>query len=61
MANRFFYEDGQDNLYNEQGEKVYDPMDGILTQISDPNIVLQTITSQQTYLALKPAERGEGC
>lgn len=53
----FLYEDGQDNLYNEQGEKVYDPMEGILTQISDPNIVLQTITSQQTYLALKPAER----
>jgi hypothetical protein len=32
-------------------------MEGILTQISDPNIVLQTITSQQTYLVLKPAER----
>lgn len=28
-----------------------------MTQISDFNIVLQTITSQQTYLTLKPAER----
>lgn len=32
-------------------------MNGILTQISDLNIVLQTIINQQTYLALKPEER----
>lgn len=47
----FFYEDGDDSLYNEQGEKVLDPMEGILTEIINPNIILHTITSQQTYLA----------
>jgi hypothetical protein len=41
-----FYEGGQDNLYNKQSEKVYDPMEGILTQNSDLTFVFQTITSQ---------------
>lgn len=41
----FFYEDGQDNVFNEQGEKVFDPMEGILTQITDPKVVLETIAS----------------
>ncbi|KAI8053650.1 uncharacterized protein B0P05DRAFT_479653, partial [Gilbertella persicaria] len=53
----FLYKDGQDNVFNEQGEKVFDPMEGILTEITDPNIVLETITSQRAYLALKPIER----
>lgn len=57
MTKSFFYEDGQDNVFNEQGEKVFDPMEGILTEITDPNIVLETITSQREYLALKPIER----
>lgn len=28
----FFYEDGQDNIDNEQGENVYDPMEDVITQ-----------------------------
>ena len=32
-------------------------MEGVLTEISDPNIVLETITSQKPYLSLKPAEK----
>ena len=32
-------------------------MEGVLTEISDPNIVLETITSQMSYLSLKPAEK----
>lgn len=50
MTSAFFYEDGQENVYNEQGIKVFDPMEDILTQITDPNIVLETITSQSSYL-----------
>ncbi|KAI9262895.1 hypothetical protein EDC94DRAFT_518704 [Helicostylum pulchrum] len=41
----FYYEDGQDNVFNENGEKVVDPMEGVLTDITDPNIVLATITN----------------
>jgi hypothetical protein len=55
--NIFFYEDGHDNFYNKDGERVFDPMEGMLTEISDPNIVLETITSQKPYLSLKPAEK----
>ena len=32
-------------------------MEGMLTEISDPNVVLETITSQKSYLSLKPAEK----
>ncbi|KAI8095867.1 hypothetical protein BDF21DRAFT_329678, partial [Thamnidium elegans] len=48
----FFYEDGQENIFNEK-EKVYDPMEDILTYIGDPNLVLETITSRQNYLSVK--------
>ncbi|KAI8095754.1 hypothetical protein BDF21DRAFT_329279, partial [Thamnidium elegans] len=48
----FFYEDGQENIFNEK-EKVYNPMEDILTYIDDPNLVLETITSRQTYLSVK--------
>ncbi|KAI8085257.1 hypothetical protein BDF21DRAFT_336529, partial [Thamnidium elegans] len=48
----FFYEDGQENIFNG-GEKVYDPMEDVLTHVDDPNIVLETITSRQTYLSVK--------
>jgi hypothetical protein len=51
--NTFFYEDGQENIFNEEEEKVYDPMEDILTHVDDPNIVLETIISQQTYLSVK--------
>ncbi|KAI7868592.1 hypothetical protein BDF14DRAFT_1724417, partial [Spinellus fusiger] len=47
------------NIYknSEQGEKAYDSMESILTQISDPNINRIKTLSQQTYLTLKPAGR----
>jgi hypothetical protein len=32
-------------------------MDSVLTEISDPNVILETITSQKSYLSLKPAEK----
>ena len=51
MANSFYYQDSQDNVYNEQGKKVFNPMEGILTQITDFNIVLETVTTQKTYLS----------
>lgn len=53
MSHPFFYEDGQDNLYNEIGEKVYDPMEGILIQVDDPNIALERVTTQKIYLERK--------
>ena len=55
--NTFFYEDEHNNVYNKDGERVFDPMERELTEISDPNIVLETITSQMFYLCLKPAEK----
>lgn len=51
MTTRFFYEDGQENVYDEQGIKVFDPMEGVLTQITDPNIVLESITTRKLYLS----------
>ncbi|KAI8076661.1 uncharacterized protein B0P05DRAFT_471648, partial [Gilbertella persicaria] len=55
--NTFYYEDGLENVFNENGEKVVDPMEGILTDIIDPSIILTTITSQQAaYLAAKPED-----
>ena len=57
IKNTFFYEDRHDNAYNKNGERVFDLMQGMLTEISEPNVVLETITSQKTYLGLKPAEK----
>lgn len=36
----FNYKDGRENVFNERGEKFVDPMEGVLTDIIDPNIVL---------------------
>lgn len=36
MTNTFYFEDGMDNLFDEHGERVYDPMEGALTEITDP-------------------------
>ena len=55
--NTFFYEDGHNNIYNKGGERVFDPMEGVLTEISDPNILLEIIASQKPYLSLKLAEK----
>lgn len=43
--NYFFYEDGQKNAYNDLGIKAFDPMEDVLTQITDPNVVLETIAT----------------
>jgi hypothetical protein len=32
-------------------------MEGVFPEISDPSVVLETITSQKSYLSLKPAEK----
>ena len=53
----FFYEDRHNNVYNKNGKRVFDPMESVLTEISDTNVVLETITSQKPYLSLKPAEK----
>ncbi|KAG1039067.1 hypothetical protein G6F43_012583 [Rhizopus delemar] len=45
MSNVFYYEDGQDNLYDEQGMRVYDPMKDVLTEVNDSNIILETLTN----------------
>ncbi|EIE82081.1 hypothetical protein RO3G_06786 [Rhizopus delemar RA 99-880] len=39
----------------EYVERVFDSMEGELTEISDTNVILETITSQKSYLSLKPA------
>jgi hypothetical protein len=46
----FFYKDEQKNVYNEQEIKAFDLMEDILTQITAPNIILETIISQSSYL-----------
>ena len=50
MLNAFYFEYGQENDYNDRGQKSFDPMEDILTQIKDSNIVLETVTSRQAYL-----------
>jgi hypothetical protein len=32
-------------------------MEGVLTEISDPNVVFEAITSQKSYLSLKPTKK----
>lgn len=36
MTNTFFYDDGQENVYNRQRMKVFDLMEDILTLVLDP-------------------------
>ncbi|KAI8876125.1 hypothetical protein K501DRAFT_279703 [Backusella circina FSU 941] len=57
MTNTFYFEDGMVNLFDEHSERVYDPMKGVLTEATDPNTILETITSTKRYLANKPAEK----
>ena len=45
MTITFYYEDGMDNILDDNGTKVFDPMEGILTEITDHHIVLETVTS----------------
>ena len=57
MMNTFFYENGQKNVFNEEGEIVYDPIEDVLISIGDPNVVLETITTQQTYFSIERPEK----
>ncbi|KAG1441614.1 hypothetical protein G6F56_011398 [Rhizopus delemar] len=57
MSSVFYNEDGQDNLYDENGMKVDDPVEDVLTEVNDPNIVLETLTNQKTYFDQKPLEK----
>jgi hypothetical protein len=57
MSFTFFYQDGSDELRNEQNEIVDDPMEDIHTDITDPRIVLETITSHKQYQQNKPAKK----
>lgn len=40
-------------LDEEHGDKVFDPMDDVLIKVTDPNLILETVTSQQIYLAIE--------
>ncbi|RCH80243.1 hypothetical protein CU097_002742 [Rhizopus azygosporus] len=53
----FFYEDRFENLYNEQGEKAYDPMEDILSDVINPSIILENITSREKCLSVKRSEK----
>lgn len=57
MMNTFFYENGQENVFNEEEEIVYDPMEDVLINTDDPNIVLETITTRQTYFSIERPEK----
>lgn len=54
--NTFFYEYGQETIFNE-GERIHDPMEDVLANVDDFNIFLETITTQQTYLSIKRPEK----
>ena len=56
MTFTLYYEDGNVNIFDDNGTKVYDPTEDILTDITDSNIVLETITSQNTYLKSKSSD-----
>ncbi|GAA5813614.1 hypothetical protein MFLAVUS_007097 [Mucor flavus] len=57
MSYSFYYEDGIGTLRNEDNVIVDDPMEDIHTNITDPRIVLETITSHKQYQKNKPAEK----
>ena len=41
----FYYEGGNDNILDDNGTKVFDPMEGVLTEITDHHIVFEAVTS----------------
>jgi hypothetical protein len=53
----FFYEDGQNNIYNENGQLTYDPMEDVMSTIDDPTIVLETLVNHSSYMKNKPLEK----
>ncbi|KAI8885109.1 hypothetical protein K501DRAFT_271013 [Backusella circina FSU 941] len=40
VLDTFYFEDRMVNLLDEHGERVYDSMEGVLTEITDPTIAL---------------------
>ncbi|GAA5802141.1 hypothetical protein HPULCUR_007602 [Helicostylum pulchrum] len=52
----FLYEDGHENVYNEKGERFFDPMEDVLTEISDPNGLKERgkVTSHAKDLGINP-------
>ena len=57
MKNSFFYEDGQNNIYNENGQLTYDPMEDVMSTIDDPTIVLETLVNHSSYMKNKPLKK----
>ncbi|KAI9483972.1 MAG: hypothetical protein EXX96DRAFT_520719 [Benjaminiella poitrasii] len=53
----FFYEDGQKNIYNKNGQLTYDPMEDVMSTIDDPIIVLETLVDHSSYMKNKPSEK----
>ncbi|KAI7888331.1 uncharacterized protein EV154DRAFT_517971, partial [Mucor mucedo] len=53
----FFYEDGQNNIYNENGQLRYVSMEDVMSTIDDPNIVLETLVNHSSYMKNKPLEK----
>lgn len=43
-------------LYDEQGMRVYDPMEDVLTEVNDSKTILETLTNKKTYFGQKPLE-----
>ncbi|KAI8064267.1 uncharacterized protein B0P05DRAFT_232415, partial [Gilbertella persicaria] len=48
-TNAFCFKDRMKNLFYENSERVYDLMKDVLTEITDPNIVLETIANRKSY------------
>jgi hypothetical protein len=47
MLDTFYFENGQENVYNDRGQKEFNPVTDILTQIKDTNIIPETVTGRQ--------------
>ena len=50
MLNTFYFENGQENVYNDRGQKAFNLVKDILAQIKDPNIIPETVTGRQDQL-----------
>lgn len=56
----FFMKIGRKTFIKRKGIKVFDPMEDILAQIINSNVVLETIAAQSSYLKARKSieERG---
>ncbi|KAI9471858.1 MAG: hypothetical protein EXX96DRAFT_465265, partial [Benjaminiella poitrasii] len=53
----FFNKNGQKNIYNENGQLTYDPMEDVMSTIDDPNIVLEALINHFSYMKNRPLEK----